>query len=143
VLTIELSGEIKMAHPDKNVTIIHGGKLPLSSIYPEHFREKVVGTLKKYGVDIILNEQVDLSKTDGKTVHLSSGKVMNTDVVVLSFMLCIKLTFSSSQPVELPEVKSSKHSLPPSTTPKPTQSKSNQHFKSPTINTRIFSQQAT
>lgn len=86
VLTVELSGEIKMAHPDKNVTIIHGGKLPTSSVYPDHFREKVIGTLKKYGVDIILNEQVDLSNMDGNTVHLSSGKIMNADVVVISFI---------------------------------------------------------
>src|SRR5579859_5418713 len=78
----ELSGEIKMAHPNKNVTIIHGGKLPTSSNYPDYFRERVIGTLKKYGVDIILGEQVDLQKFDGKTVHLSSGKVMHADVVV-------------------------------------------------------------
>jgi len=89
MLTVELSGEIKMAHPDKNVTIIHGGKLPTSSIYPEHFREKTIGMLKKYGVEIILNEHVDLSKMDGKTVHLSSGKIMNADVVVLSVIFCI------------------------------------------------------
>jgi len=81
---IELSGEIKMAHPDKNITIIHGGKLPTSSIYPDHFREKILVTLKKYRVDIILNEQVDLSKMDGKTVHLSSGQIMNADVVFLA-----------------------------------------------------------
>jgi NADPH-dependent 2,4-dienoyl-CoA reductase/sulfur reductase-like enzyme len=75
-----------MAHPNKNVTIIHGGKLPTSSLYPDYFREKVIGTLKKHGVDIILNEQVDLSKLDGKSVHLSSGKVMTADVVVSPFI---------------------------------------------------------
>jgi len=125
MLTAELSGEIKMAHPNKKVTIIHGAKLPTSSIYPDHFREKVIGTLNKYGVDIILNEQVDLSKFDGKTVHLSSGKVMSADVVVHlpPTHQTIYLTSSSSQQEALPEANSSKPSPPPCTTPKPTRSK--------------------
>lgn len=101
---IELSGEIKMAHPNKNVTIIHGGKLPTSSIYPDYFRERVIDTLKKYGVDIILGEHVDLQKLDGRTVHLSSGKVMHADVVVLPllpFPFLVHVSDSSSSQQEV------------------------------------------
>jgi NADH dehydrogenase FAD-containing subunit len=83
-LTIELSGEIKMANPKANVTIVHGGNLPISDAFPDNFRQKAVTTLKEHGIDIILNELVDLSTINGsKTVTLKSGKSLPADLVVL------------------------------------------------------------
>jgi len=79
----ELSGEIKMAHPNKNVTIVHGARLPVSDHFPEYFREKAVKSLEEHGVNIILNEKIDIESA-GKNgvVKLSSGKTLPADLVV-------------------------------------------------------------
>jgi NADH dehydrogenase FAD-containing subunit len=79
----ELSGEIKMAHPNKKVTIVHGARLPVSDHFPDYFREKAVKSLEEHGVDIILNEKIDIESA-GKNglVKLSFGKTLPADLVV-------------------------------------------------------------
>lgn len=84
---VELSGEIKMAHPDKNVTIVHGGRLPVSDAFPDYFREKAVASIEEHGVKIILNEKVDIDSIGGKgEITLMSGKTLPADLVVLSIL---------------------------------------------------------
>jgi NADH dehydrogenase FAD-containing subunit len=75
-----------MANPKANVTIVHGANLPISDAFPDHFRQKAVTTLKEHGIDIILNELVDLSTINNgsKTVTLKSGKTLSADLVVFS-----------------------------------------------------------
>jgi apoptosis-inducing factor 2 len=75
-----------MVNPKAKVTIVHGANLPVSDAFPDYFREKVVTTLKEHGIDIILNELVDLStvNTGSKTVTLKSGKTLSTDLLVLT-----------------------------------------------------------
>ena len=79
----ELSGEIKMAHPKTNVTIVHGARLPVSDHFPDYFREKIVKSIENHGVNIILNEKIDIDSA-GKNgvVKLSSRKSLSADLVV-------------------------------------------------------------
>jgi len=80
-----MSGEIKMAHPDTNVTIVHGDRLPLSDHFPDYFRQKVVETLKKHDIEIVLGEKVDLNDIpQNGSIKLQSGKSLSADLVVSS-----------------------------------------------------------
>jgi NADH dehydrogenase FAD-containing subunit len=72
-----------MAHPNKKVTIVHGARLPVSDHFPDYFREKAVKSLEEHGVDIVLNEKVDIDTArQGRVVKLSSGKSIPADLVV-------------------------------------------------------------
>jgi NADH dehydrogenase FAD-containing subunit len=74
-----------MAHPTKNVTIVHGARLPVSDHFPDYFREKALKSLQDHGVDIILNEKIDIDSA-GKNgvVKLTSGKALPADLLVRS-----------------------------------------------------------
>ena len=72
-----------MAHPNTKITIVHAAPLPISDLFPEHFRKRVIASLKEFGIDIVLGEKVDLSTIDRKgPVQLPSGKVLDADLVV-------------------------------------------------------------
>jgi NADH dehydrogenase FAD-containing subunit len=82
-----MSGEIKMAHPDTNVTIVHGARLPVSDEFPDYFREKIVASLEEHGINIILNERVDVNNVGKKgEIRLTSGKTLSADLVVNKHM---------------------------------------------------------
>jgi hypothetical protein len=73
-----------MAHPHKNVTIVHGARLPVSDAFPDYFREKAVASIEEHGAKIILNEKVDIESVGEKgEVQLKSGKTLLADLVVL------------------------------------------------------------
>jgi NADPH-dependent 2,4-dienoyl-CoA reductase/sulfur reductase-like enzyme len=73
-----------MAHPGKNVTIVHGARLPVSDAFPDRFREKAVASIEEHGVNIILNEKVDTKSIGEKgEVRLNSGRTLPADVVVI------------------------------------------------------------
>lgn len=73
-----------MAHPDKNVTIVHAARLPVSDAFPDYFREKAVTSIEEHGVKIILNEKVDTDSVGERgEVQLKSGKTLPADLVVL------------------------------------------------------------
>jgi NADH dehydrogenase FAD-containing subunit len=74
-----------MAHPEKHVTIVHASRLPISYAFPDSFREKAVNSLKEHGVEILLNEKVDIGSigTTGD-IKLQSGKTLPADLVVIS-----------------------------------------------------------
>jgi len=75
-----------MAHPETDVTIVHGARLPISDAYPEYFRQKIVDMLSKFGVKIILNEKANIENISEKGgVRLSSGKTLQADLVVCQF----------------------------------------------------------
>ena len=82
---LELSGEIKTAHPEKHITIVHASRLPISDAFPDTFREKTVAALKDHGVDILLNEKaiVESGNTSGE-LKLKSGKTLSADLIVIS-----------------------------------------------------------
>jgi NADH dehydrogenase FAD-containing subunit len=72
-----------MAHPNADVTIVHGGRLPVSDAFPDSFREKALHALHDYGVKVILNEKVNLDSIGEKgQIRLSSGKTLPADLVV-------------------------------------------------------------
>jgi NADPH-dependent 2,4-dienoyl-CoA reductase/sulfur reductase-like enzyme len=80
-----------MAHPDKNVTIVHAARLPVSDALPDYFREKTVTSIEEHGVKIILNEKVNIDSVGERgEVQLKSGKTLPADLVVLPVYL--KLT---------------------------------------------------
>ena len=82
---LEMSGEIKMAHPNTNVSIVHAGRLPVSDEFPDSFRKKALQALQDDGVKLILNEKVNLDTIGEKgQVRLSSGKTLPADLVVVS-----------------------------------------------------------
>jgi NADH dehydrogenase FAD-containing subunit len=132
-----------MVNPKANVTIVHGANLPISDAFPDYFRQKAVTTLKEHGIDIILNEFVDLTTINNasKSVTLKSGKTLAADLVVLSTSIFIN---SSSWPQELlQEEKSSKPFPQVYSIPKHIQSKSKIHSSSMTLHIPIFLQLAT
>jgi apoptosis-inducing factor 2 len=82
---VELSGEIKMAHPEKHVTIVHAGRLPISDAFPDSFREKTVNSIKGHGVELLLNEKVDTTSLGASgQLKLKSGKTLPADLIVFS-----------------------------------------------------------
>ena len=82
-LTVELFGEIKMANPNANVTIIHKDYLPLSKAFNEGFRRRLVNEVEKRGGKFMFNESVILSSI-GKEggVKLENGKTVSADISV-------------------------------------------------------------
>lgn len=76
-----------MAHPEKHVTIIHAGKLPISDAFPDSFREKAVNSIKEHGVELLLNEKVDTTTLGtSNQLKLKSGKTLRADLIVLSVL---------------------------------------------------------
>jgi NADH dehydrogenase FAD-containing subunit len=72
-----------MVHPDTNVTIVHGARLPVSDEFPDYFREKLVASLEERNINIVLNEKADVDNIEGKSgVSLTSGKTLPADLVV-------------------------------------------------------------
>ena len=85
LILVELAGEIKMAHPEKHVTIVHAGRLPISEAFPDSFRERAVNSIKNHGVELLLNEKVDMSSLGtSDQIKLKSGKTLLADLIVIS-----------------------------------------------------------
>jgi len=77
---IELSSEIKAAHPSINVHVIHKDRLPLSNVYPDSFRQQIKTRLVKNGINLLLNETVDLTTSEKSNTTLLSGKTLSSDI---------------------------------------------------------------
>lgn len=78
---LELFGEIKMANPNANVTIIHRDGLPLSNDFNQGFRQKLKTEVQKRGGKFMFNESVVLSSI-GKEggVKLENGNTVSADI---------------------------------------------------------------
>ncbi|KAK3847308.1 MAG: hypothetical protein J3R72DRAFT_486106 [Linnemannia gamsii] len=85
---VELSGEIKYAFPDKTVTLIHD--MPALVDYPrfpESFKEEARRYLTNQGVEVILNQRVEvegLSRENSVQKAERSIKLQGTDRVIQS-----------------------------------------------------------
>ncbi|TFK35418.1 hypothetical protein BDQ12DRAFT_759587 [Crucibulum laeve] len=69
-------------HHSKEVTLIHAEELLLNHVYSRGWRKGLARRLRKRGVNVLLNEQVeDLTPQNG-SVTTKNGKTVPTDLVV-------------------------------------------------------------
>ncbi|PFH45970.1 hypothetical protein AMATHDRAFT_157112 [Amanita thiersii Skay4041] len=79
---IELAGELKEFHPNKNVTIVHGQELPLNDYYPRRWRKDIARRLRRRGVNLVLSDYVDDEEIEHYTIKTRNGEVVLADLVV-------------------------------------------------------------
>ncbi|GJJ68993.1 apoptosis-inducing factor 2 [Entomortierella parvispora] len=90
----ELAGELKYAYPAKKVTLIHGGaSLVDYPKFPQSFKDEAKRYLEKQGVEVILNEQVEvqgltrensIQKADRTIVLKNTDRSIRSDLQFLS-----------------------------------------------------------
>lgn len=75
---MELAGEIATDFPEKKITLVHGGSRLLEFIGPKA-SEKALGWLRSKGVEVKLDQAVDLSSitgsSDGTRTYTTSTRV--------------------------------------------------------------------
>ncbi|KAF9051854.1 hypothetical protein BJ165DRAFT_1401308 [Panaeolus papilionaceus] len=81
IVGIEVSGEIKEFWPQKNVTIVHGSTSLINSSYPQKFRDKVTRRVADLGVNLVLDDYLDTTETQGE-VTTRKGRKLVADLVV-------------------------------------------------------------
>ncbi|KAJ2718941.1 hypothetical protein GGI07_005507 [Coemansia sp. Benny D115] len=97
---VEISGFVGAQYPDKKVTLVHSGE----RLLPTNFREGVgngaASKLKQLGVDVVLNERVEMPKDSPhaamvgtQTLKGSSGAEYTADVVIKAIGLKVKSEF--------------------------------------------------
>ncbi|KAI0068109.1 FAD/NAD-P-binding domain-containing protein [Artomyces pyxidatus] len=80
---IEFTGEIRDYHPDKKVTLVHGGAQLLNDAYPEKYRKRLEKDVRGRGVEIVFNDYIDDDKpSEAGTITTRKGKVLKADLVV-------------------------------------------------------------
>ncbi|KAL0951560.1 hypothetical protein HGRIS_008242 [Hohenbuehelia grisea] len=79
---VEFSGEIKDIYPNKNVTIVQGGSLPFTDVYPLKFRKAMEKRILGRGIKLIYNEYID-EIPEGPITSLKTrgGKTIKADIV--------------------------------------------------------------
>ncbi|KAA1473408.1 FAD/NAD-P-binding domain-containing protein [Dentipellis sp. KUC8613] len=83
-VNIEIAGELKYYFPDKSVTIVQSGDLPLNKVYSTRFRRTVETRIRKRGVDFIFGEYLDQTVPKDGVVFTRSGRKIPADLVVAS-----------------------------------------------------------
>ncbi|KAF9026131.1 FAD/NAD-P-binding domain-containing protein [Hymenopellis radicata] len=82
-VAIEIAGEVRDEWPDKPVTIIHRRTKLLTDVYPDSFRDAAVTNLEARGIDVVLDDTVDLDIPAGATsVTTHKGKVVPGDLIL-------------------------------------------------------------
>ncbi|GAB2274559.1 hypothetical protein Dimus_009326 [Dionaea muscipula] len=78
---VELAGEIAVDYPDKKVTLVHNGSRLMEFIGPKASK-KALTWLKSRGVDVKLNQSVDLQSLSpgSRSYQTSSGETIEADV---------------------------------------------------------------
>ncbi|QRV84866.1 apoptosis-inducing factor A [Ceratobasidium sp. AG-Ba] len=80
---LEYAGEIRHYHPDKQVTIVHGGKELMNSAYPTKFRKSTLDAMQERGVEVIFGDKISSSAVPvGGHVTTAQGKQLRADLVV-------------------------------------------------------------
>lgn len=77
----------------KKITIIHGGKLLLNSVYPDKFRKNIERRVRERNIDIVSGDYVDEFPEDGTTVELKTrnGKtIKGVDLVVRTLLFRLR-----------------------------------------------------
>ncbi|KAI0045633.1 FAD/NAD-P-binding domain-containing protein [Auriscalpium vulgare] len=81
-VNVEFAGEIKETWPDKKVTIVQSGKLPLHKIYPDHFRKRIATECQLRGIDFVFEDYLDQEVPENGTVKTRNGKMLTADLVI-------------------------------------------------------------
>ncbi|QRW13462.1 apoptosis-inducing factor A [Ceratobasidium sp. AG-Ba] len=80
---VEYAGEIRHYHPDKKVTIVHGGKELLGKSYTPNFRHSLHDALKKMGAEVVFSDKLSATVIpEGGYVTTANGKRIRADLVV-------------------------------------------------------------
>ncbi|KAK0710705.1 hypothetical protein B0H67DRAFT_493154 [Lasiosphaeris hirsuta] len=75
---VELATDAKDQYPDKGVTLVHSRPSVMHRFGPE-LQAEAMRALKTLGVDVILEEKVMPDSTDGTSIELMSGRVIDCD----------------------------------------------------------------
>lgn len=88
---IEMAAELKLAQPERKVTLIHSRSSLLSSEpLPDEFRERALSLLRDANVEIVLNSRVtqispktsDNGTSSGTTLTLANGSTLEAGYVI-------------------------------------------------------------
>ncbi|TFY51043.1 hypothetical protein EVG20_g11195 [Dentipellis fragilis] len=82
--TTELAGELKYYFPNKSVTIVQSGDLPLNKVYAPQFRRAVDVRIRARGVELVFGEHLDETVPKDGMVTTRSGRKIPADLVVSS-----------------------------------------------------------
>ncbi|KAF8938210.1 hypothetical protein EDD21DRAFT_445099 [Dissophora ornata] len=102
---VELAGEIKSAFPEKNVTILHSTSTLVDyKGYADNFKSHALTHLKDLGVQVVLNENATIEGLDRdhaiqvapRTIRLSSGEVIESDMQFLSVGITVDTSYMST-----------------------------------------------
>ncbi|KAF8669000.1 Pyridine nucleotide-disulfide oxidoreductase, partial [Rhizoctonia solani] len=82
---IEYAGEIRHYHPEKKVTLIHGGEELMNDTYVTKFRQSVLDAMISTGVEVILEDRIPPQATliDGFMTS-ENGRRIPADLVILA-----------------------------------------------------------
>ncbi|KAG8958267.1 hypothetical protein FRC03_009300 [Tulasnella sp. 419] len=83
-LGIELAGEIKHFYPNTNVTLVHAGHALISDIYPMKVRTFTLNALQDAGVNVILDDKVDVPREPYSSVTTRKGRTIRADLMIPS-----------------------------------------------------------
>lgn len=82
---LEYAGELVHYHPDKKVTIVHGGKELMNSSYPSKFRTSLLKAVTRKGVEVVLGDKVPSKAVpEGGYVTTEGGKRIRADIIIMA-----------------------------------------------------------
>ncbi|KAJ1959392.1 hypothetical protein GGI12_004360 [Dipsacomyces acuminosporus] len=88
---VETAGYVAAKHPEKKVTLVHGGDRLLPTNFKEGLSSGAVAKLKSIGVNVVLNERIALPAHFGQGAHIgrevlkgTSGSEYASDVQILA-----------------------------------------------------------
>ncbi|KAI0035045.1 FAD/NAD-P-binding domain-containing protein [Vararia minispora EC-137] len=84
---VECAGELRDFYPGKKVTIVHRDRLLINDFFPDKFRKAVGKDIRAAGVDLILNDSLEVTGTPEGAVSTTTrtGKAINVDLIVPAF----------------------------------------------------------
>ncbi|KAH7100844.1 FAD/NAD(P)-binding domain-containing protein [Auriculariales sp. MPI-PUGE-AT-0066] len=81
-LGMEIAGELRHFHPNKEVTLVQRSQHMLNDAYPERFRSYAEMRLRETGVNIVLDDTVVGSEVNDGVVTTASGKRLSADILI-------------------------------------------------------------
>ncbi|KAJ2894133.1 hypothetical protein GGI21_002204 [Coemansia aciculifera] len=88
---VEVTGFVAAAFPQKKVTLVHSGKRLLPANFREGVSNGAVAKLGQLGVNVVLNERIELPEDFGHAAHIgpqvlsgASGAEYSSDVQILA-----------------------------------------------------------